>query len=109
MRVDHANKTCYFRGVIVSVIDSKRDSDTALIQKAFYQYTELEAAAQFVRQLCDHHFVAIASVDETCAQWPDSMTDAIVWLGIPREHVSAWLEDRDECYRGSFALVGKAG
>ena len=80
----------------------------------------MDSAAAFIRQTCKPQYVAIASVDEVCYHWLDSFTDALVWIGMPNYAIPSFLTNNGKevytqenmklsCFRGSFALVGKAG
>ena len=130
MRVDHAWRhesttpagiyPCYYRGVIIAVVDPRFDMSEAIVAKRFFNYKDLDSAAAFIRQTCKPQYVAIASVDEVCYHWLDSFTDALVWIGIPNYAIPSFLTNNGKevytqenmklsCFRGSFALVGKAG
>ena len=111
---------CYYRGVIIAVVDPRFDMSEAIVAKRFFNYKDLDSAAAFIRQTCKPQYVDIASVDEVCYHWLDSFTDALVWIGIPNSAISSFLTNNGKevytqenrklsCWRGSFALVGKAG
>ena len=53
---------CYYRGVIIAVVDPRFDMSEAIVATRFFNYKDLDSAAAFIRQTCKPQYVAIASV-----------------------------------------------